>query len=82
MLGRQPRCEAGARLEVGSREGEGAQPGGGSVLQLIEAKKGKRKSERREHLDVVNPGSHSPSPWCVAGPSRNLLFVTESEEED
>lgn len=63
-------------------EGEGAGPGQGCVLLLIEAKKGERKSEQREHLDVVSPSSHSWSPGGMAGPSRNLLFVTESEEDD
>lgn len=38
--GQAAKAEAGARLEVGSREGEGAPPGGGSVLRLIEAKTG------------------------------------------
>lgn len=51
---------------MGSKEGEGAGPGEGSVLQLIEATKGERKSGRREHLDVVSPGAHSPSPRCSA----------------
>ena len=38
--GQAAKVEAGARLEVGSKEGEGALPGGGSVLRLIEAKTG------------------------------------------
>lgn len=69
-----PRWEARARLKAGSKEGKRAGPGGGCVLQLIEAKEQKGKRGRREHLDVVRPDSFS-QPTVVRGwPQQESAF--------
>lgn len=75
--GQAAKAEAGARLEVGSREGEGARGARrGSVLRLIELNPGIKGKVRGGHLDVVSSGSHSRV-WCVLAPA-GICFLLPS----